>query len=214
MGKPEPDRERFMSDTTATEATDSTATATTTTATTEQTATSEAAKVNEKDWQAEADKWKAMARKHEDSAKANADKAKRFDEFEESQKTEIQKAADDAAKAAKERDDSRAELAVMKAAVKHGLSEDDLDLLGTHGTPEEIDARAEKLAGRLKTADANKLKPDFGGGDRGGDVTSGKEVDVIDGQIADAQKAGNFQLVIALRQQRAALIAEGKKNKS
>ena len=202
-----------MSDTTATatEGTDATATTTATT-TTDQTATSETAKVDEKDWQAEADKWKAMARKHEDSAKANADKAKRFDEFEESQKSELQKAADIAAKAQEDAATSRAELAVMQAAVKHGLSQDDLDLLGSHGTPDEIDARAEKLAGRLKAADATKPKPDFGGGDRGGDVTSGKEVDVIDGQIAEAQKAGNFQLVIALRQQRSALLAEQKKS--
>ena len=202
-----------MSDTTATatEGTDATATTPATT-TTDQTATSETAKVDEKDWQAEADKWKAMARKHEDSAKANADKAKRFDEFEESQKSELQKAADIAAKAQEDAATSRAELAVMQAAVKHGLSQDDLDLLGSHGTPDEIDARAEKLAGRLKAADATKPKPDFGGGDRGGDVTSGKEVDVIDGQIAEAQKAGNFQLVIALRQQRSALLAEQKKS--
>ena len=212
MGNHEPDRERFMSDTTATTQGTDTSAADVTTATTDQTATSETAKVEEKDWQAEAEKWKSLSRKHEDSAKANADKAKRFEEFEESQKTETQKATDEAAKAAKERDDSRAELAVMKAAVKHGLSEDDLDLLGTHGTPDEIDSRAEKLAGRLKAADATKPKPDFGGGDRGGDVTSGKEVDVIDGQIADAQKAGNFQLVIALRQQRSALLAEQKKS--
>lgn len=126
----------------------------------------------EKDWQAEAEKWKAFARKHEDAAKANADKAKRFDEFEESQKTELQKAADAAAKAKAEADATRAELARVQAAVKHGLSEDDLELLGTHGTPEEIEARAEKLAARLKAAEANKPKPDFGAGDRGGDITS------------------------------------------
>jgi hypothetical protein len=126
----------------------------------------------EKDWQAEAEKWKSFARKHEDAAKANADKAKRFDEFEESQKTELQKAADAAAAAKADADATRAELARMQAAVKHGLSEDDLDLLGTHGTPDEIEARAEKLAARFKSAEANKPKPDFGGGDRGTDVTA------------------------------------------
>lgn len=195
-----------MSETTAT---DSTATDAATT-TTDQTATSDAAKVDEKDWQAEAEKWKTFARKHEDAAKANADKAKRFDEFEESQKTELQKAADAAAQAKAEADATRAELARMQAAVKHGLSEDDLDLLGTHGTPEEIEARAEKLAARLKVAEANKPKPDFGAGARGADIHSGDPVDVIDGQIAEATKAGNFQLIIALKQQRAALLAEKK----
>jgi hypothetical protein len=124
----------------------------------------------EKNWQSEAEKWKAFARKHEDAAKANADKAKRFDEFEESQKTETQKAVDDAVKAKREAAETAAELARVKAAVKHGLTEEDLELLGTHGTPEEIDARAERLSARIKTAAANKPKPDFGGGDRGEDV--------------------------------------------
>lgn len=141
-------------------------------ATPEVATTPEADKAPEKDWQAEAEKWKAFARKHEDAAKANAEKAKRFDEFEESQKSELQKAADAAAKAKADADATRAELARMQAAVKHGLSEDDLDLLGTHGTPEEIEARAERLSARLKAAEANKPKPDFGGGDRGGDVTA------------------------------------------
>ena len=157
-----------MSDTTATE-TDSTATADTTST---DAATTETAKVEDRDWQTEAEKWKAFARKHEDSAKANADKAKRFDEFEESQKTEQQKLTDAATAAKEEAATTKAELARVKAAVKHGLTEDDLDLLGTHGTAEEIDARAEKLAARIKAADAAKPKPDFGGGDRGADVTS------------------------------------------
>lgn len=163
-----------MSDTTAsTTGTDSTATDTATTAdTATQTDTSTADKAAEKDWQAEAEKWKAMSRKHEDAAKANADKAKRFEEFEESQKTEQQKLADAAAKAQADAAASAAELARVKAAVKHGLSEEDLELLGSHGTPEEIDARAERLAARIKGAEANKPRPDFGAGDRGGDVTS------------------------------------------
>jgi hypothetical protein len=169
-----------------------------------QTETAETAKVDAgKDWQAEAEKWKSFARKHEDAAKANAEKAKRLDEFEESQKTEQQKFADAAAKAA----ETAAELARVKAAVKHGLSEEDLDLLGTHGTPEEIDARAERLAARIKAAGASKPKPDFGGGDRGTDVTAS---DSLDGQIAEATKAGNFQLAIALKQQRSARLAEKK----
>jgi outer membrane biosynthesis protein TonB len=134
--------------------------------------TPEPDKAPEKDWQAEAEKWKALSRKHEDTAKANADKAKRLDELEESQKTELQKAADAAAKAQADAAAARAELAVKSAALKHKLSDEDLDLLGTHGTAEEIDARAERLAARLKAAADSKPKPDFGGGDRGEDVGS------------------------------------------
>jgi hypothetical protein len=201
-----------MSDTTATTQTDSTATAATSTQDA-QTDTSAADTAAEKDWQAEAEKWKQFARKHEDAAKANADKAKRFDDFEESQKTEQQKLTDDAAKAREEASATAAELARVKAAVKHGLTEDDLELLGTHGTPEEIDARAERLATRIKTAEANKPKPDFGGGDKGDDVSSkpGTIAD-LDNQITAATTAGNFQLAIALRQERSALIANQKKS--
>lgn len=52
----------------------------------------------EKDWQAEAEKWKALARKHEGSAKANADAAKRLAEIEEANKTDLEKAVDAARK--------------------------------------------------------------------------------------------------------------------
>ena len=38
----------------------------------------------DKDWQAEASKWKALARKHEKAAKDNADAARRLAEIEES----------------------------------------------------------------------------------------------------------------------------------
>ena len=43
------------------------------------------------DWKAEAEKWKALSRQNEDRAKANADKAKRFDAIEEQSKSEMQK---------------------------------------------------------------------------------------------------------------------------
>jgi len=141
-----------------------------------------AAEVNEDttDWAAEAAKWKAMSRKHEDNAKSFADKAKRFDAFEESQKTETQRLADAKAAVEAEAATAKAELALLQAAVKHNLSADDLELLGNHGTPEEIDARAAKLAARLKTAADNKVKPDFGGGARGEDVAGAKQLSADD----------------------------------
>jgi hypothetical protein len=196
-----------MSDTTATDttATDSTAADATTKTDTATTDSAAADTAVAKDWQAEAEKWKAFSRKHEDAAKANADKAKRFDEFEESQKTELQKAADAAAAAKAEADATRAELARVQAAVKHGLTEEDLELLGTHGTAEEIDARAEKLAARIKSADAAKPKPDFGGGDRGTDVTAkGGQLTRDDmrrmspDEIVKAQEEGRFDDLVKL----------------
>jgi uncharacterized membrane protein YqiK len=114
-----------------------------------------------RDWAKEADKWKALARKHEGTAKANAEAAKRLTEIEESQKTETQKLADKVSAAERERDDARTELAKMRAAVKHGIAEEDLDLLGT-GSEEEILARAKRVAERLGA----KKAPDFDGGPR------------------------------------------------
>jgi hypothetical protein len=64
----------------------------------------------DKDWRAEAEKWKALARKHEGTAKANSDAARKLAEIEESQKTEAQKLAD-----AKEAAEKRAAQAIERA---------------------------------------------------------------------------------------------------
>lgn len=50
----------------------------------------------EVDYKAEAEKWQALARKHEDRAKTNAEKAKGYDELKKSQMTEQEKAVDEA----------------------------------------------------------------------------------------------------------------------
>lgn len=54
-----------------------------------------------KDLAAEVAKWKAMARKHEATAKANSDAAKKLADIEESQKTETEKAISEAEKRGK-----------------------------------------------------------------------------------------------------------------
>lgn len=123
------------------------------------------------DWEARFKESQEHSRKWEERSKANKDAADRLSALEEASKTEAQKVAERAEQAEKASLADRAELARLKAAVKHGLSEEDLDLLGTHGTPDEIAARAEKLAKRLSAVDAAKAKAkDFGGGDRGKDV--------------------------------------------
>lgn len=102
----------------------------------------------ETDWKTEAEKWKSLSRKNEDAAKANATKAKEYDAFLESQKTEQQKSEEAAKQLAADRAVLASENAKLKAALKHGLSDEDLELLGD-GTPEQIETRAEKLAARL-----------------------------------------------------------------
>lgn len=79
-------------------------------------------------------------------------KASELDAIREASKTEDQKRAD--ALKAKEAELATAlsEAALAKAALKHGLSADDMELIAG-GTPEEIEAKAAKLAERLKSSD-------------------------------------------------------------
>lgn len=71
-----------MSDTTATETTETTTTETTETAA--------------PDLTAEVEKWKALSKKNEDRAKANADAAKELDKFRQQSMTETEKAVEQA----------------------------------------------------------------------------------------------------------------------
>ncbi|MBM4414908.1 MAG: hypothetical protein FJ035_01255 [Chloroflexi bacterium] len=92
----------------------------------------------DKDWQAEAAKWKALARKHEKAAKDNADAARRLADIEESGKSEqerfaeARRAAEDRAAAA-ERESARLRVALKKGLTETqarrlvGDSEDDLE---------------------------------------------------------------------------------------
>lgn len=74
-------------------------------------------------------------------------KAKAFDEAAEAQKTEVQRATDRATAAEQALATREQELNILRAAAKHGIPEEDHDLLGS-GTPEELDARAARLAAR------------------------------------------------------------------
>lgn len=197
MGNTEPDRERSMSDTTASTDTTDAAAASAATDTSTDTATDTG---DAKDWAAEAAKWKALSRKHEDSAKANADKAKRLDELEAANATEIEKAQKVAEQAKADAAAARAELAIAQAAVKHGLSSDDLELLGSHGTAEEIDARAEKLAARLKAVAPPATASDFGAGDRGDDVKSGAD-QLTSADVSRLMAQGKHEEVVKARQE-------------
>lgn len=75
------------------------------------------------DLAAEVEKWKALARKNEQRAKENADKAKRFDEFEESQKSELERLQERLAQAEKVAADAEAARLRASIAAKHGVPE-------------------------------------------------------------------------------------------
>lgn len=141
----------------------------------------------DKDWKAEAEKWKALSRKHEDTSKANADKARRLDELEEASKTEQQKLEERAAKA--EAKAAEIELRALKAEVANVKGVPASLLSGA--TQEELEASADAL---LAFRGEKKL-PDLGGGDRGGDVNTSA------GQLtrADMQKMTSEQIDDATR---------------
>lgn len=148
----------------------------------------------EKDWQAEAEKWKAFARKHEDTSKANADKAKRFDDLEEASKSELQKAADRAAAA--EAKVAEIEARALRAEVAAAKGIPAALLSGT--TQEELEASADALLAFR----GEKPKPDFGGGDRGGDIVGLKQVtdselnSMTPAQINTARAEGRLNAIL------------------
>lgn len=126
-----------------------------------QPAASNGGQPEETDWEAEATKWKSLARKHENQhlsalgfkSKDEIDQlraaAKKYAEFEDAQKTEIQRATERATGLETQLADMKAANARLMAAATHNIPPDLIELLGS-GTDEEINARAEALAERLK----------------------------------------------------------------
>lgn len=79
----------------------------------------------------------------------------RVREFEDATKTEHEKLTEALELTRTDSAEAKAEAARLRAAIKHGLTEEDLELLGS-GTPEEIEQRAERLAARLRGATEDK----------------------------------------------------------
>ena len=109
------------------------------------------------DWQAQAEKWKALSRQNEAQAKANAEKAQKFDEFQESQKTELEKAHDEAAKWQTQYEQAQKQALRAETAAKHQLP---LELL-TGGTSDELDAQVTALLAWKGSKPAASSGPDM-----------------------------------------------------
>lgn len=154
-----------------------------------------------KDPEAEIAKWKAMARKHEATAKANSEAAKKLADIEEAQKTEAQKLVDKA-EAAEQRAAAAIERAV-KAEVKALAANDFADVTDAEAAIKasdyvdsngeiDVDAIKAKLAELLEAkphwkkpttpAAPPKPKPDPSQGARGGEPkpTNFKDADKAD----------------------------------
>jgi hypothetical protein len=109
----------------------------------------------EPDWKAEAEKWKALSRKHEDQAKANADAARRLREAEDAEKSELEKATERAATAEKRADESEAKALRYEVAQAKSIPPKLLRFL-TGSTREELEQSADELL--------EAVKPDTGAG--------------------------------------------------
>lgn len=131
------------------------------------------------DHAAEVEKWKALAQKHEQRAKSNAEKAKGYDELKASQMTEQEKAVETAkaearAEAIREAAprlvgaEFRAALAGRRTADEVAALIEDLDLSKYLTEAGEVDAeRVTKKAELLAPpSEERKAAPSFGGGPR------------------------------------------------
>lgn len=76
-------------------------------------------------------------------------KAEKYDELEEANKSEVERAAEKAAAAERERDEARADALRLRIATKHGISdEEDIDLFLTGTDEETLTKQAERLSQR------------------------------------------------------------------
>ncbi len=114
------------------------------------------------------DKLRKEAAKYRTEAKANAEAAKRLAEIEESQKSEVEKAAERIATAEAERDAARVEMLRFRVAAKYGISDDDADLFLTGTDEDSLINQAERLAARNAEATSPRApKPDANQGRSG-----------------------------------------------
>ena len=111
------------------------------------------------DYKAKYEETLTEARKWEGFAKKDKGDAANWRTHQDSLKSKEDQFAERETAALKVAEDSARELAVYKAVIKHGLSEDDIELL--EGTPADaIEAKAEKLAARIANNKPASPRPD------------------------------------------------------
>lgn len=114
---------------------------------------------SDKDWKAEAAKWKALARKHEGAAKKLGD-------LEDAQKTEAQRLEERAASAEQHAAELQGELLRLQVAAAKGLPPE-LAARLRGGSEEELTEDADRLLALLKPAAPQARPPDARQGVRG-----------------------------------------------
>jgi hypothetical protein len=159
------------------------------------------------DLSAEVEKWKAMARKHEGNAKANAEAARKLAEIEDAAKSEAERLAEQATKAEQRATQAETALARLRVASSKGLPPELADRL-VGSTEEELAEDADRLLTLVKPSDGTPPKP-TGSADTGPQGAPPSNTPTLQQQIADAQKAGDHKRVIALNSQLLAQVAVG-----
>jgi hypothetical protein len=101
------------------------------------------------DWQAEAEKWKTLARKHEDQWKANASKVDEYDRLVEASKSDQERLEERATKAASQAESLEAENLRLKVAIAKGVPP---ELIGRlqGSTQKELEKDADTLMDLVK----------------------------------------------------------------
>lgn len=125
---------------------------------------------------------------------------------EDANRTEVEREQARANAAEKTAAENAARVALLEAAVKHKLDEADLETL--QGIPaDRIDALAARLASGKPAAPVVPVAPGATGQGPVGAPIGGPSdpIAALDLQIAEATKAGNLQMAIALKEQRFAL---------
>lgn len=140
-----------------------------------------------------------------DAEKAVADLQAKVKAFEQRDLSETERLTTQLQEAQAVAATATAEALKLRIAAEVGLDPDLHEFLDGITDEEQMRARAQKLAAK---AAASKKAPDFGGGKRGDQPNS---IASLDQQIADAQKAGDHRLSIALKRQRQAAVAAGTK---
>ncbi len=127
------------------------------------------------DWQAEAEKWKSFARKHEDEVKNLRPAAKKLAELEEANKSEIEKAQARAEAAEKELNQSRLEALRAQVALDMKLTPSQAKRL-VGATREELEADATELLADLKNTAPAAAASSEGQGKQGEVVGQTKQI--------------------------------------
>jgi hypothetical protein len=149
----------------------------------------------DKDWQAEADKWKALARKHEKAAADLEPFARKARELEEAGKTAEERIANERDSHRTRADKAESEVLRLRVALGKGLTATQAKrLVGT--TEEELEADADELLASFRPPDPSGKETPASGRTkerlRPGAVPDAEPVELNPAKLAQMVSRGQF----------------------